>query len=207
MDGARRERRATTGVAFAVWAPNAQGVRVVGDFTGWGPHDGWPMRSMGSSGVWELFVPGRVAGPAVQVPHPRPRRRLAGEGRPAGHLRRGARPDRVGGLPIRRTSGATRDWLARRALSAPYREPVSIYEVHLGSWRPGLSYQELADQLTEYVVGMGFTHVEFMPVMEHPFGGSWGYQVTGYYAPTARFGDPDGFRSPRRPRCTRPASA
>ena len=71
---------------------------------------------------------------------------------------------------------------------------MSIYEVHLGSWRPGLSYLELADQLTEYVVEMGFTHVELMPVMEHPFGGSWGYQVTGYYAPTARFGDPDGLR-------------
>ena len=71
---------------------------------------------------------------------------------------------------------------------------MSVYEVHLGSWRPGLSYRELADQLTEYVTDMGFTHVEFLPVMEHPFGGSWGYQVTGYYAPTARFGDPDDFR-------------
>jgi 1,4-alpha-glucan branching enzyme len=86
------------------------------------------------------------------------------------------------------------DWLAHRAEAKHHKEPVSIYEVHLGSWRPGLSYVELADQLTDYAVEMGFTHVEFMPVMEHPFGPSWGYQVTGYYAPTARFGDPDGLR-------------
>ena len=75
---------------------------------------------------------------------------------------------------------------------------MSVYEVHLGSWRPGLSYRELADQLPDYVADLGFTHVELMPVAEHPFGGSWGYQVTGYYAPTARFGTPDDFRLPRR---------
>jgi len=86
------------------------------------------------------------------------------------------------------------DWLHQRAGGRLHREPMSIYEVHLGSWRPRLSYMEIADQLTEYVTDLGFTHVEFMPVMEHPFGGSWGYQVTGYYAPTARFGDPDQFR-------------
>src|SRR5436309_1390279 len=86
------------------------------------------------------------------------------------------------------------DWLQRRAQARLHEEPMSVYEVHLGSWRPGLSYRELADQLTEYVTDLGFTHVEFLPVMEHPFGGSWGYQVTGYYAPTARFGDPDEFR-------------
>ena len=86
------------------------------------------------------------------------------------------------------------DWLDQRAKAEPSREPASVYEVHLGSWRPGLSYLELAEQLTAYVTEMGFTHVEFLPVAEHPFGGSWGYQVTSYYAPTSRFGSPDEFR-------------
>ena len=93
-----------------------------------------------------------------------------------------------------RHAWADADWVAARARRQPVREPMSIYEVHLGSWRPGLSYRELAVQLAEYVADMGFTHVEFLPVAEHPFGGSWGYQVTSYYAPTARFGDPDDFR-------------
>ncbi len=182
------------GVAFAVWAPSAQGVRVVGDFTGWGPHDGWPMRSMGSSGVWELFVPDASAGQRYKF------RILGRDGvwrEKADPLAAYAEvPDRTASVVFRSDyDWGDAQWLARRRASEPYREPVSIYEVHLASWRPGLSYQELARELTEYVVRMGFTHVEFMPVMEHPFGGSWGYQVTGYYAPTARLGDPDGFRS------------
>jgi 1,4-alpha-glucan branching enzyme len=181
------------GTAFAVWAPNARGVRVIGDFTGWGVHDGWPMRSMGHSGVWELLVPDAVPGQRYKY-------RILG---PDGVWRDKADPlANSAEVPDRTASvifGSGHewkdgDWLARRAGSAPYREPLSIYEVHLGSWRPGLSYRELGDQLTDYVVELGFTHVEFMPVMEHPFGGSWGYQVTGFYAPTARFGDPDGLR-------------
>jgi 1,4-alpha-glucan branching enzyme len=181
------------GVSFAVWAPNARGVRVVGDFTGWGAHDGWPMRSMGSSGVWEILVPDAGVGQRYKF-------RVLG--------RDGVWRDKADPLATRTEvppatasvvhapayEWADADWLARRARRAPYREPMSIYEVHLGSWRPGLSYRELAEQLTAYVVETGFTHVEFLPVMEHPFGGSWGYQVTGYYAPTARFGDPDDFR-------------
>ncbi len=181
------------GVAFAVWAPNAQGVRVVGDFTGWGPHDGWPMRSMGGSGVWELFVPDAAAGQRYKY------RILGRDGvwrEKADPLAAFAEvPDRTASIVYQSNyEWKDADWLARRSTSEPHREPVSIYEVHLGSWRPGLSYHELADQLTDYVVELGFTHVEFLPVMEHPFGGSWGYQVTGYYSPTARFGDPDGFR-------------
>ena len=181
------------GVAFAVWAPNALGVRVVGDFCGWGPHDGWPMRSMGYTGVWELFVPDAMPGRRYKY-------RILGQD---GVWREKADPlARWAELPERTASvifassyqWQDAEWLARRAVSAPHREPVSIYEVHLPSWRPGLSYRDLADQLTEYVVEMGFTHVEFLPVMEHPYGGSWGYQVTGYYAPTARLGDPDDFR-------------
>ncbi|MEV4756646.1 1,4-alpha-glucan branching protein GlgB [Micromonospora sp. NPDC049559] len=181
------------GVAFAVWAPNARGVRLVGDLTGWGPHEGWPMRSMGASGVWEIFVPEAAPGQRYKY-------RILG--------RDGVWRDKVDPLaayaevPPRTASVVHHstyewhdaDWLARRAGWQPHREPVSVYEVHLGSWRPGLSYRELADQLTAYVLELGFTHVEFLPVMEHPFGGSWGYQVTGYYAPTSRFGDPDEFR-------------
>jgi 1,4-alpha-glucan branching enzyme len=181
------------GVSFAVWAPNAQGIRVVGDFTGWGPHDGWPMRSMGSSGVWELLVPDAELGHRYKY------RILGRDGtwrEKADPLARYAEvPGRtasiVYGSNYRWGDGA---WMHERAKAQPYRSPISIYEVHLGSWRPGLSYVELADQLTAYVAELGFTHVEFLPVMEHPFGGSWGYQVTGYYSPTARFGEPDGFR-------------
>ncbi|MEU3453741.1 1,4-alpha-glucan branching protein GlgB [Micromonospora sp. NPDC006766] len=181
------------GVAFAVWAPNAREVRVVGDFTGWGPDDGWPMRSLGASGVWETFVPGMPVGSRYKY-------RILGAD---GHWRDKADPLAARTeLPPATASVVHRStyewgdaaWLARRARSRPHQDPMSVYEVHLGSWRPGLGYRELAEQLTAYVTELGFTHVEFLPVMEHPFGGSWGYQVTGYYAPTARFGDPDEFR-------------
>ncbi|MBX6748966.1 MAG: 1,4-alpha-glucan branching protein GlgB [Micromonosporaceae bacterium] len=181
------------GVAFAVWAPTAQGVRVVGDFSGWGPHDGWPMRSMGASGVWELLVPDAQPGQRYKF------RILGRDGvwrEKADPLARATEvPPRTASVIYRSTyDWGDADWLARRDTGAPWREPVSIYEVHLGSWRPGLSYADLATELVAYVQRMGFTHVEFLPVMEHPYGGSWGYQVTGYYAPTARLGDPDGFR-------------
>jgi 1,4-alpha-glucan branching enzyme len=181
------------GVAFSVWAPSAQGVRLIGDFTGWGPHDGWPMRSLGSSGVWEVFVPDATTGQRYKY-------RILGRDAVwrdkadplAAHTEQ---PPRTASVVYRsRYEWKDADWLAQRARRQAHREPMSTYEVHLGSWRPGLSYRELADQLTDYVLELGFTHVEFMPVMEHPFGGSWGYQVTGYYAPTARFGDPDDFR-------------
>ncbi|MEU1358883.1 1,4-alpha-glucan branching protein GlgB [Micromonospora zamorensis] len=181
------------GVAFSVWAPNAQGVRVVGDFTGWGPDDGWPMRSLGSSGVWELFVPNARVGARYKY------RVLGADGQwrdKADPLAAYAEvPPATASVVYHSTYRWTdADWLARRAERQPHQEPMSVYEVHLGSWRPGLSYRELADQLTAYVNELGFTHVELLPVMEHPFGGSWGYQVTGYYAPTSRFGDPDEFR-------------
>ncbi|NES31021.1 1,4-alpha-glucan branching protein GlgB [Micromonospora terminaliae] len=181
------------GVAFTVWAPNARGVRVVGDFTGWGPDDGWPMRSLGSSGVWEIFVPGAAVGSRYKY-------RILGAD---GHWRDKADPlaARTEVPPATasvvhhsRYAWGDAGWLTRRSRRQPHQEPMSVYEVHLGSWRPGLGYRELAEQLTAYVTELGFTHVEFLPVMEHPFGGSWGYQVTGYYAPTARFGDPDEFR-------------
>jgi len=181
------------GVAFSVWAPAARGVRVVGDFTGWGADDGWPMRSLGGSGVWELFVPGAQTGQRYKY------RVLGGDGAwrekadPLAQYSETA-PRTASTVFASRYEWGDADWLTTRDQGHPHREAVSVYEVHLGSWRPGLSYRELADQLTEYVADLGFTHVELLPVMEHPYGGSWGYQVTGYYAPTSRFGDPDDFR-------------
>ncbi|MBE1488689.1 1,4-alpha-glucan branching protein GlgB [Plantactinospora soyae] len=181
------------GVSFAVWAPGARGVRVVGDFTGWGAHEGWPMRSLGGSGVWEVVVPEAAPGHRYKY------RILSQDGQwrdkadpMAGRTE--VPPSTASVVHGSRYEWSDGDWLSRRAGRQPHQEPMSVYEVHLGSWRPGLSYRDLAEQLTAYVLDLGFTHVEFLPVMEHPFGGSWGYQVTGYYAPTARFGDPDDFR-------------
>ena len=181
-----------TGTSFAVWAPNARGVRVIGDFNHWDGR-GHPMRSLGGAGVWELFVPGVADGTKYKF-------EICG---PDGMVRRKADP--MASLAEEPPATASVvftskyqwgdwDWLARRAEREPSRQPFSVYEVHLGSWRRGLSYLDLAKQLTSYVTSMGFTHVEFLPVAEHPFGGSWGYQVTSYYAPTSRFGSPDEFR-------------
>jgi 1,4-alpha-glucan branching enzyme len=187
-----REFGTVSGTSFAVWAPNAHGVRVTGDFSHWDPR-AYPMRSLGGSGVWELFVPGIGEGTRYKYA-------ICG---PDGVWREKADPMATSAeMPpatasvvyTSRYSWDDQAWMAARAGSQPVREPMSIYEVHLGSWRPGLSYRELAVQLTEYVTEMGFTHVEFLPVAEHPFGGSWGYQVTSYYAPTSRFGSPDDFR-------------
>jgi 1,4-alpha-glucan branching enzyme len=181
-----------TGTSFAVWAPNARGVRVIGDFNHWDGR-GHPMRSLGGAGVWELFVPG--IGDSTRYKY-----EICGwDGR---WLRKA---DPMASLAEQPPATASvvfttayqwgdADWLARRAAAEPSRQPLSVYEVHLGSWRPGLSYRQLAEELTRYVTGLGFTHVEFLPVAEHPFGGSWGYQVTSYYAPTSRFGSPDEFR-------------
>ncbi len=187
-----RVRPELGGTSFAVWAPNARGVRVIGDFNHW---DGraHPMRSLGSSGVWELLIPGIGDGATYKF-------EILG---PDGTWHRKADP--MAGWAERPPATASRvtqsrhewadaKWLAERAERVLLANPMSIYEVHLGSWRPGLSYTELASQLTSYVTEMGFTHVEFLPVAEHPFGGSWGYQVTSYYAPSARFGTPDEFR-------------
>ncbi|WP_062435972.1 1,4-alpha-glucan branching protein GlgB [Herbidospora daliensis] len=181
------------GTAFAVWAPNALGVRVIGDFNHWNG-GGHPMRSLGSAGVWELFIPGVGAGTRYKFEI------LGVDGVWRGKADPMARRTEVPPLTasvVDESSYAWNDeeWMAARATRDALKEPMSTYEVHLGSWRPGLSYLELAEQLTAYVTEMGFTHVEFMPVAEHPFGGSWGYQVTSYYAPTSRFGSPDEFRA------------
>ncbi|WP_285587980.1 1,4-alpha-glucan branching protein GlgB [Herbidospora sp. NBRC 101105] len=181
------------GTAFAVWAPNALGVRVIGDFNHWNG-GGHPMRSLGSAGVWELFIPGVGAGTRYKFEI------LGVDGVWRGKADPMARRTEVPPLTASVVDESSytwndEEWMAARATRDALKEPMSTYEVHLGSWRPGLSYLELADQLTAYVTEMGFTHVEFMPVAEHPFGGSWGYQVTSYYAPTSRFGSPDEFRA------------
>ncbi|MGE2727316.1 1,4-alpha-glucan branching protein GlgB [Mycolicibacterium pulveris] len=180
------------GVSFAVWAPNAKGVSLIGDFNHWDGTEA-QLRVLGSTGVWELFWPGFDVGGLYKF-------RIHGAD--------GSVSDRADPMafatevPPQTASKVTHseyrwrddEWMAQRAEVNPVFEPMSTYEVHLMSWRPGLSYRELAEQLTEYVVSQGFTHVELMPVAEHPFGGSWGYQVTSYYAPTSRLGSPDEFR-------------
>jgi 1,4-alpha-glucan branching enzyme len=180
------------GTSFAVWAPQAQAVRVVADFNGWDGR-GSMMRSLGSSGVWELFVP--QVGDGTRYKY-----EILGQD---GRWRQKADPLAFATeLPPRTASvvftsayeWGDRQWLEERAAVEARSAPMSVYEVHLGSWRPGLSYRELADELTAYAVDNGFTHVEFLPPAEHPYGGSWGYQVSAYFAPTSRFGTPDDFR-------------
>ena len=181
------------GVSFAVWAPNAKGVSLIGDFNGWAGDDA-PLRSLGSSGIWELFWPDFPEAGLYKF-------RIHGVD---GAVTERADPFAFATeIPPRTASMVTTShyrwnddiWMAQRARANPAIEPMSTYEVHLGSWRPGLNYRDLAVELTAYVVQHGFTHVELLPVAEHPFGGSWGYQVTSYYAPTARFGTPDDFRA------------
>ncbi|MGB8508094.1 MAG: 1,4-alpha-glucan branching protein GlgB [Pyrinomonadaceae bacterium] len=187
------------GVSFAVWAPGADGISVVGSFNNW---DGrlHPMRRLGTSGIWELFIPDIEPGALYKY-----------------EIRR------RGSLPFLKTDPyalytevppatssivyepqfqfSDDEWMQERASRDHLRAPLSIYEVHLGSWRRvleednrSLTYRETAPALAEYCLEMGFTHVEFLPLKGHPYGGSWGYQVANYYAPTARFGTPDDFR-------------
>ncbi len=195
-----RIHQGSMGTAFAVWAPTARSVRVVGSFNDW---DGrrHPMRSLGSSGVWEIFVPGVAPGALYKYEI------LSAEG----HLLLKADPyARVAETPPGTSSVVPADpahvwaddaWIGARSKGPHWQRPMSVYEVHLGSWRRipeeggrTLTYAELAETLPAYVAGMGFTHVELMPIAEHPFGGSWGYQVSSYYAPTSRYGDPDSLR-------------
>jgi 1,4-alpha-glucan branching enzyme len=193
-----RVHEGVAGTSFAVWAPRASAVRVAGDLNGW---DGsaTPLRRLGDSGVWESFVPGNAvgchykyevvdAGGAARLkadPYARRTERLPGTA------------SLVEASSYEWGDGA---WMAERRRTDPVAAPLSTYEVHLGSWRQGpdgalLGYRELAERLVPYVVDMGFTAVELLPVAEHPYGPSWGYQVTGYFAPTARHGAPDDFRA------------
>jgi 1,4-alpha-glucan branching enzyme len=193
-----REMDGVAGVSFAVWAPNARRVSVVGDFNQW---DGrrHTMRLLGVSGVWEIFVPGVGQGAHYKFEV----ENLHGQA--------GLKTDPFGfyfEIPpknasivwnSRKFAWTDGDWLARRRQRDPLRSPMSIYEMHLGSWRKksvseSFTYQELAAPLIAYLRRMGFTHVEFLPMAEHAFYPSWGYQVTGFYAPTSRFGNPDDFQ-------------
>ena len=188
------------GTSFAVWAPNARRVSVIGDFNAW---DGrvFPMRSLGASGVFELFVPGVRPGALYKYEILTPTHALRVKTDPFAFAME-LPPDTAS----RVVASGTYDWgdavwRAARARRDPVREPMLIYETHLGSWarvpeehnRP-LTYREIAPRLVQHVKELGFTHIELLPIMEHPFTGSWGYQVTGYYAPTARYGTPDDFR-------------
>jgi 1,4-alpha-glucan branching enzyme len=188
-----------SGVHFAVWAPNADRVSVVGDFNIW---DGrrHPMRRRGATGVWEIFIPGLGEGTTYKF-------EIRG---PGGHLLP-LKADPVGygsehppanASVVREIGGEWHDgdWLKTRASHHNVDAPISVYEVHLASWKraPGdrmLSYLELAEQLVDYVADMGFTHIEMMPVSEYPFDGSWGYQPVGLFAPTIRHGTPSEFRA------------
>jgi 1,4-alpha-glucan branching enzyme len=186
------------GASFAVWAPNAQRVSVVGDFNNW---DGrvHQMRSLGASGVWEIFVPGVGEGAHYKFELRDAHGQVCLRTDPYGFFFEVA-PKNASIVWDNRKFAWTDDvWLHQRRQKDPLRSPLSVYEVHLGSWckksaTESFSYRELAGPLAKYVVKMGFTHVEFLPVAEHAFYPSWGYQVTGFYAPTSRFGTPDDFQ-------------
>ncbi len=188
------------GVHFAVWAPSAKRVSVVGDFNGW---DGrvHPTRARGSSGIWEIFLPGLDEGAVYKY-------EIVG---PSGNILplkadpyafRGELRPKTGSVVARLDHHKWNDaaWISQRAQKNWFEAPVSVYEVHLGSWRRvpeekdrWLTYGELADQLIPYVKDLGYTHIELLPIMEHPFDGSWGYQTLGYFAATSRYGSPSEF--------------
>ncbi|MGA2013124.1 MAG: 1,4-alpha-glucan branching protein GlgB [Solirubrobacteraceae bacterium] len=190
------------GTAFAVWAPSARAVSVVGDFNSW---DGrlHAMRTMGSGGIWELFLPGVGAGERYKYEILTTDRDLLLKADP--YALETELPPKTASVihtPAHRWSTEDERFMTTRAEHQPLNEAVTIYEVHLGSWRLNslednreLTYSELADELSAYALDMGFTHIELLPVMAHPFSGSWGYQVTGYYAPTPRYGSPDDLRA------------
>jgi 1,4-alpha-glucan branching enzyme len=185
------------GVRFAVWAPNAEVVSVIGDFNAWDSRR-HPMR-LRTGGIWEFFLPNLPEGANYKY-HVRSRLKGFQEQKADPYATRSECPPKtasvVWGLDKHRWQDAA--WMEARAKIDLLKKPMAAYEVHLGSWLRGpnhdsLSYRELAVSLVEYVKRMGYTHIELMPIMEHPFSGSWGYQVTGYFAPTARFGPPEDF--------------
>ncbi len=208
-----------SGVNFAVWAPSARGVSVLGDFNSWDGRQHQMVRR--DNGVWELFIPGLDVGTAYKYEIKNQDGHIYEKSDPYG-FQQEVRPKTASVVAdLNRYAWSDSDWLERRRQQEPLRQPISVYEVHLGSWlnasdtepgldhrgqplppvpvadlKPGaryLTYRELAERLIPYVQELGFTHIELLPVAEHPFDGSWGYQVTGYYAPTSRFGSPEDF--------------
>ena len=180
------------GTAFSVWAPNAQAVSLIGDHNFW-DRNSHQMHRIGSSGIWEIFVADVGAGTKYKFA-------VCGiDGRWVDHADPMARATEIPPLTasvVEESNYLWNDssWIQKRTQFQPWRSAVSVYEVHLGSWKVGLSYKELATELVEYIQDQGFTHVEFLPVTEHPYGPSWGYQVTSFFAPTSRFGSPDEFK-------------
>jgi len=189
------------GTHFAVWAPNAQRVSVTGDFNQW---DGrvHPMRKMVPAGIWEIFLPGVGEGAHYKFEIRGPHGEVFLKTDPMAFFAQHGTSTGCMVFDLNRYGWDDAEWMKKRAEGDPYNSPMSIYEVHLGSWQRAaedgnryLSYLELADRLIPYATEMGFTHLELLPVMEHPFDGSWGYQVVNYYAPTSRHGNPDEFRN------------
>jgi 1,4-alpha-glucan branching enzyme len=193
------EHSGVRGALFAVWAPNAARVSVVGDFNGW---DGrrHPMRERGSSGIWELFLPGLGEGTAYKYEILTKGGATLLKSDPQGFFAE-LRPKTASVVwDTDKYGWGDEAWIAGRRGRDPLREPMAIYEVHLGSWmrvpetNGYLTYPDLAQRLAEYVKQQGYTHIELLPLTEHPLDASWGYQVTGYFAPTSRFGTPDDFQ-------------
>ena len=188
----RDESGALLGTAFSVWAPNAQAVSLIGDHNFW-DRNSHQMHRIGSSGIWEIFVADISAGTKYKFA-------VCGiDGRWVDHADPMARATEIPPLTASVVEESTylwndQAWIQQRSQFQSWRSAVSVYEVHLGSWKIGLSYKELAVELVEYIQQQGFTHVEFLPVTEHPYGPSWGYQVTSFFAPTSRFGSPDEFK-------------
>jgi 1,4-alpha-glucan branching enzyme len=180
------------GTAFTVWAPNARAVSLISDLNYWDKNTN-PMIRLGSSGIWEIFIADIGAGVKYKFAI------CTIDGRWVDHAdplaRQTETPPHTASI-VNESNYQWQDskWIAERSKFEPWRSPVAVYEVHLGSWKLGLSYRELATELVNYVTEQGFTHVEFLPVTEHPYGPSWGYQVTSFFAPTSRFGTPDEFR-------------
>ncbi|MDX6286993.1 MAG: 1,4-alpha-glucan branching enzyme [Frankiales bacterium] len=181
-----------TGTSFAVWAPAARGVRVAGDFNFWDSR-AHPMRALGSAGVWEIFIPDVADGTRYKF-HVLGADSVWREKADPMAFATEVPPAQASVVFSSEYEWKDAEWCARRTRTDALTAPMSIYEVHLGSWRQGKSYRDLADELVTYVSELGFTHVELLPVAEHPYGGSWGYQVSSYFAPTSRFGNPDDFR-------------
>ena len=188
----RDESGALLGTAFSVWAPNAQAVSLIGDHNFW-DRNSHQMHRIGSSGIWEIFVADIGVGTKYKFA-------VCGiDGRWVDHADPMARATEIPPLTasvVEESAYQWKDeaWITQRSQFQSWRSAVSVYEVHLGSWKIGLSYKELAVELVEYIQQQGFTHVEFLPVTEHPYGPSWGYQVTSFFAPTSRFGSPDEFK-------------
>ena len=198
MGGRLMTHEGARGAAFSVWAPNAKAVSVIGDFNNWDARRS-PMRRLGESGIWELFLPAAAEGDKYKFHVTQCDGRVVDKTDPYGVYAE-VRPNNESVLyPLKRYKWKDRRWMTARKKYNFKTAPMNIYEVHLGSWKRAegdrfLTYTELAEQLIPYVKEMGYTHIEMLPVEEHPFDGSWGYQVTGYYAPTSRYGSPDEFK-------------